>query len=702
MEPHFAAMPNPLSGLETLVTGGIKFSFANLLHLHRPLMVVDEAHNAVTGLTREMQARVNPCAIVEFTATPRPGSNILHSVSAQELKREEMIKLPISLSEFDTWQSAVSGAVAARTALSEKACDDAEYIRPIVLFQAQPRNQEVTVEVLKAHLVDVEQIPEPKIAVATGDQRQLDGIDLFDRACPIEYVITVEALKEGWDCSFAYVFCSVSRIQSAKDVEQLLGRVLRMPYAKRRKVADLNKAYAFLSEPTFGQAALGLADRLVAMGFEEDEAREHIEPVQSSFDDSGDLYLVQGKAEQVFTHEITATPEVRYALKEATHEGILVRESAEGKVEIAITGWIDDGREKAICETLPVSERTAFACAVATYRIKARNRIPPAEQGRKFEVPRLMSDVQGTLGIADTDVFMEYHDWSLLDHSPNMYDNEFTIRETARNFEIDLDGKRVTYQFVNAEEQLALNVDVEGWTPEALVLWLDRQVRQMDIHQRELLKWLRESVDYLVIARGMRISALMRCKFLLARKIQDKINRIRQEERHSIYQRYLFASGSRVEVSFETGFSFRAGMYRDQQRFRGQWKPVKHFLGSDDVPAFDGAETGEEVQCAQVIDSLTEVTFWIRNVARHADSFWLPIATGKFYPDFVAQLEDGRLLVVEYKGAHIADGRDTAEKRTIGALWERASEGKGLFMVTEKIVDGKDGREQLTQKIGRF
>ena len=313
-----------------------------------------------------------------------------------------------------------------------------------------------------------------------------------------------------------------------------------------------------------------------------------------------------------------------------------------------------------------------------------------------------MSDVQGTLEIADTDVFMEYHDGSLLDHSPNMYDNEFTIRETARNFEIDLDGKRVTYQFASAEEQLAFNVDVVGWTPEALVLWFDRQVRQMDIHQRELLKWLRESVDYLVIARGMRISALMRCKFLLARKIQDKINRIRQEERHSIYQRYLFASGSRVEVSFETGFSFQAGMYRDQQRFRGQWKPVKHFLGSDDVPAFDGAEDGEEVQCAQVIDSLTEVNFWIRNVARHPDSFWLPTATGKFYPDYVAQLEDGRLFVVEYKGAHIADGPDTAEKWTIGALWERTSEGRGLFIVTDRMVDRKDVRGQLMQKMGGF
>ena len=97
-----------------------------------------------------------------------------------------------------------------------------------------------------------------KIAIATGDQRELDGIDLFDPQCPIEYVITVEALKEGWDCSFAYVFCSVSRIQSAQNVEQLFGRVLRMPYAKRRQSAELNKAYAYVSEPSFGDAARAL------------------------------------------------------------------------------------------------------------------------------------------------------------------------------------------------------------------------------------------------------------------------------------------------------------------------------------------------------------------------------------------------------------------------------------------------------------
>ena len=63
LEPHFAAVPETLTSLERLDGGGVKLSFANLLHVHRPLMIVDEAHNAVTGLTREMQARVNPCAI---------------------------------------------------------------------------------------------------------------------------------------------------------------------------------------------------------------------------------------------------------------------------------------------------------------------------------------------------------------------------------------------------------------------------------------------------------------------------------------------------------------------------------------------------------------------------------------------------------------------------------------------------------------
>ena len=695
LEPHFSALPKVPAGLEALDGGGVKFSFANLMHIHRPLMIVDEAHNAVTGLTREMQARVNPCAIVEFTATPRLNSNILHSVSAQELKAEEMIKLPIVLSEHDSWQNAVNGAVAARAELAETAAADPDYLRPIVLFQAQPRNQEVTVKALKQHLIEVEHIPEKRIAVATGDQRELDGIDLFDPDCPVEHVITVEALKEGWDCSFAYAFCSVARIRSAKDVEQLLGRVLRMPYATRRKDNDLNRAYAFLSEPTFGQAARALVDKLVAMGFEEEEARDSIEPTLELMDDDSDLFSPHDKRKPVFEFEISSTPETLAALRET--ESVTVRETEDGKAEISIAGYVSEELEYEIVGKLPEAERSGFADAVARQRRDRVKLLTPAERGEPFGVPRLMAQIQGELEFADLDLFMESHDWSLLDHAPELTESEFAVRETARTFEIDLDGKSVRYQYAAEDEQLALDANVEGWTPQALVLWLDRQTRQADIGQRELLRWLSDLVGHLIDDRSMHIAALMRCKFILARKIRSKIAAIRQQERKSVYKQYLFAPEAKVEVSFDSVFQFRDGMYRDERRHRGRWKPRKHFL--EHVPAFDGAEDGEEVQCAEALDSLKEVRFWLRNVARHPASFWLPTAAGKFYPDFVAQLGDGRLLVAEYKGARDIKSDDTREKRTIGELWERRSDGNSLFIVVEKSKDGRDMRAQLEEKI---
>ena len=702
LESHFSMLPQAIPGLEELDGGGVKFSFANLMHLHCPLMIVDEAHNAVTELTREMQTRLNPCAIVEFSATPRTNSNTLYSVTAQELKSEEMIKLPIVLSENDTWQNAVNGAVAKRAELAKVARNDADYLRPIVLFQAQSKNREVNVEALKNHLLDIERVPENSIAVATGDQRELDGIDLFDPACPIEYVITVEALKEGWDCSFAYVFCSVSRIQSAQNVEQLLGRVLRMPYAKRRESAALNKAYAYVSEPKFGDAARALVDKLVNMGFEEGEAWGNIQPGIPGFGgfdtDDGQLSLVEVQ-KPTFSHTVSASSETLSALRGISHEGLSVRETDGGEVEITVIGGIDASLGESITAAIPESERWEISNAVEIYLKQERHLLSPAERGEKLSIPRLMSEIQGSLEIADTDVFMEYSDWSLRNHPARLDENEFTIREMARRFEIDIDGRQVGLRFLNEQEQLPLNIAVEGWTPENLAIWLDRQVHQMDIHHADLLRWLTDLILYLTNVRGMHITALTHCKFILARIIRGKIDRFRTKERSNAYQRYLFESGARVEVSFDTAFEFRNGMYGDKQRYRGRWRPNNHFLGPDQVPAFDGADDGEEVQCAQALDRLSGVRYWVRNVSRHPDSFWLPTATDKFYPDFVALLDDGRYLVVEYKGAHIAEGPDTAEKRTVGELWERRSDGKGIFLVVVRELDGLDMRGQLVAKI---
>ena len=703
LEPHFSDLSERVPGLETLDGGGVKYSFANLMHLHRPLMIVDEAHNAVTGLTREMQKRVNPAAIIEFSATPRTKSNILYSVSAQELKRAQMIKLPIMLSEHDSWQDAVSGAIAARASLAETARDDLGHIRPIVLFQAQPKNQEVTVKALKEHLVEVGRIPESKIVIATGEQRELDGIDLFERDCPIEYVITIEALKEGWDCSFAYIFCSVSRVRNAVDVEQLLGRVLRMPYATRRRAAELNRAYAFLSEADFGEAARTLVDKLVAMGFEEDEASDNVEYVQPGFEfgEESELSEVEETSDLTFKYDLAATPETLTALQEAEQHGVTVREIATDRIEIEVDRPIDTKLEQLIYASVPAPERAGVAEAIKSYQEEIQRRWSPARRGEGFSIPGLSAEIQGELMFADTDVLMEYQDWSLTDHPARLEQREFAISETARSYEIDIDGRRVTYQFAGEKKQLGLDVDVEGWTQEALVLWLDRQVRQPDIGQPELLKWLSDLTTYLLNTRNLHIAALMRCKFILARRIGSKIDQVRWQERNKVYQERLFEPGAKVEVSFDNVFEFQDGMYRDQRRYRGQWKPLKHFLGPDQVPAFDGKPEGEEKQCAEAIDSLPTVKYWIRNVSRDSGSFWLPTVAGRFYPDFVAQLEDRRLLVVEYKGEHLADGLDTAEKRAIGELWQRKSNGRGTFIVVEKNVKGRDMRRQLLGAIER-
>ena len=163
-----------------------------------------------------------------------------------------------------------------------------------------------------------------------------------------------------------------------------------------------------------------------------------------------------------------------------------VRETGGGTVEIEIVGPVDDALEKVICAAVPETEHERVAESFEKYRKLVRNQLSPAEQGAAFEVPRLMAELQGELEFADTDVFMEDHDWSLLKHSSHLAEHEFAVRETSRSFEIDIDGRHVRYQFAGEEEQLALNVDVAGWTPEALVLWLDRQVRQPDIGQSEL------------------------------------------------------------------------------------------------------------------------------------------------------------------------------------------------------------------------
>jgi len=249
---------------------GIIKSLANVIRLNNPLIVIDEGHRTKTQLSIDFLKDLNPSFIIEYTATPRPESNILVEVHSSELKEEEMVKLPLVLESHTQWQSAILQGVLRREELEKIAKKEGEKIRPIALLQAESDRTDkdcVTVDKIKEFLIKDRKISEEEIAIKTSKSNELEGVDLFAKSCKVRYIITVNALAEGWDCSFAYVLISVANIGSKVAVEQIIGRIMRMPFAKRKENEDLNRSYVFASAKNFNEAVNQIISGLETNGY---------------------------------------------------------------------------------------------------------------------------------------------------------------------------------------------------------------------------------------------------------------------------------------------------------------------------------------------------------------------------------------------------------------------------------------------------
>lgn len=266
---HFQGLSND-ENLEKDEEGTVIYSLANVLRLNNPLVVIDEGHRTQTQLSVDFLKSLNPSFVIEYTATPRSGSNILVNISASELKEEQMVKIPIVLESANQWELALSRGLDKRTELEKVAKKmRGEYIRPIVLIQAQPNSktsENVTVDYVRSHLLKLK-ISEDEIAIKTSEKNELEGVDLFSKKCEIKYIITVNALAEGWDCSFAYILISLANIGAKIAVEQIIGRIIRMPYAKRKEQEELNRCYVFASAKNFSEAATQIISGLENNGF---------------------------------------------------------------------------------------------------------------------------------------------------------------------------------------------------------------------------------------------------------------------------------------------------------------------------------------------------------------------------------------------------------------------------------------------------
>lgn len=723
-EPHFARAPD-LQGFERVgekdleaqpyLTGAdlgkVKRSFANLMYWHRPVVIIDEAHNARTALTYDTFARLRPAALIELTATPiRQGknrSNVLYHVSAEELKAEQMIKLPIVLQTHPNWQEAVRDALLTRKRLAAEAVSEADYLRPILLLQAEDKAGEVTVDVLKSYLLEQEQIAAERIAIATGSQRELDGVDLFDPACPVEVVITVEALKEGWDCSFAYVFCSLQKIGSSRDMEQLLGRVLRMPYARTRKSPLLNRAYAHLASPETARVANELADRLVAMGFEELEAAQAVFPTTLPLFDQGapeqlpelpplELTLPQAPA---FAADLLGGLQSGGAvvpgltLAPAAGGGVTVRLSQPPTPEMraALVATFGDKKSREGVETL-----------LERFELRHQAAAAPSVRGVPFTpIPLLcVRDSQGELDLAEKEALLDLAGFSLADASPEL--PAFVP-----------DGERKPYLLDVAEGHLrieqepavyAVNLDlVPTEVSEAdLLRWLDSRLRGAETTQAQRLAWLAKVLRWLQREGGYTLTALVRHRNQLCDALFERLAAITAGARQRGFQLSFLGSDPRGCVSADYVFRFGLGMYPARPPYyQGRYRFLKHYYGViGDLKEAPPKQPDHEYHCAVAIDELPEVRHWVRNLPRFPEfSFWLPTSKDRFYPDFVAELKDGRLLVIEYKGEGYKTNDDSVEKRLIGEYWAKLTGNLFLFTV-ERDEIGRDVAGQLRYRLG--
>lgn len=258
----------------------IKTSLGNTLRMLSPLIILDEGHKAYSEGAQATLRGFNPCLIVELSATPAQ-SNILVDISGKEVHREEMIKLDLHVinKASPDWKDTMLSGLNQRNVLEAKAreyeANTGIHVRPICLIQAERTGREqrgtqyIHSEDVREHLIKVLGIPGDEVAVKTSEKDELKEVDnvggLMSRDCKIRYIITKQALQEGWDCAFAYVLVILTNPSSKNALTQLVGRILRQPFARKTGAKELDESYVFC----FQQRANTLLES-IRLGFEQE------------------------------------------------------------------------------------------------------------------------------------------------------------------------------------------------------------------------------------------------------------------------------------------------------------------------------------------------------------------------------------------------------------------------------------------------
>ena len=653
-----------------------------LRHLER-VVIVDESHNAGSDLSVEMLNNLNPSFVLDLTATPRKNSNIISYVDARELKKEHMVKLPVVVYNRTTRQSVIQDAIQLRGSIEKEAIAAEEaggkYIRPIVLFQAQPKTSDNsdTFDKIKALLMDMG-IPEDQIAVKTSNVDDLKGRDLMGRDCPVRYIITVNALKEGWDCPFAYILASLANRTSTVDVEQILGRILRQPYAMQHASPLLNTSYVLTNSVDFHSTLEKIVAGLNKAGFSRKDYRigETIEtpqaPVQPETVQT-EIPMKPTPAEDTF--EDINTQEVRTALESGDAAGSSVvkmvqeaTQQAESYTEAVSTpddgfmgGELGDMLKQNAMQPYLVEE-------VSSLRIpQFFLRSVPDLFGGEFELlePENLSEGFSLAG-QDAQVHFEL--------------------ATGDMYRVDVEEKgEAVPKYKRADSELSeyIRNRLAQLPPEKKIQSCTNMLcAQINRNNRYAAAEINDYVRRIVA--GMTADELAAMETAIptyAAKIQEKVKGLEEAYREDQFLRWL-----------DTGKI----VCRESYTLRPVITPADT---TDAIPkSLYEAEKNDmnngEHELIDAVVALGNVKWWHRIIERN--DFRLN-GYINHYPDFMVMTNSGKLVLIEYKGDD-RDNSDSERKLKLGRKWQaQCGQNYRYFMVFKNREFGIDGAYTLDQ-----
>jgi len=703
---------------ELLKSYDIKPSLENVMKHYKPIIILDEAHKSSTGLSLTNLLALKPSFILEFTATPVTktskaksiyASNILYSVNASQLKKESMIKLPILLKTIDDTKLILKESIEKRDYLEQLAKLEMivtdKYIRPINLIRADENrgSDSMTYDKIKAILMEDFNIAEEQIAIQTGNLKEIDSVDLLSDSCKIRYIITVDALKEGWDCPFAYILSVVSNMQSKTAIEQLIGRVLRMPYIEEKNKKELGYSFVYVKSENFEEVASSIGDTLIKSGFEEFEAKVSI----NNTDDTNEFI---GELGGIFGADL-------YEDRQIEVDDIDLEELNKPSISPYLN-YNNETKELTIIKMPTASKREAF--------IKSVQKIVPDNKRDEVEkivrdleklnsdkldlitdivLPRLLINKDGEEIEFEESLILEYIDITdkELIQNASLTLDEFSVNIEEHIGEIDITQSNklsiieVTTQnsLFDAQEnsyisdvinEYGIKVDNKSNIAK-LSVGISKLIRDENskilniISSEQLNKFVSFVIHRLIDEReDINIYICENHQYQLKRAILIKLNKMILESKNLSFNKLLNIN------SFTTNIEsvFTLNNYKPNEDSRSSSFNKHQYKYAD---KFDSKE---EYICAKYIDNLPQVTTWIKNISGdYRNSFWLQTSTDKFYPDFIIKLDNGKTIVAEYKGEHLKTNDDSKEKEIVGNVFASLTDNIEFLMLYEDDYTSK-------------